>query len=79
MAVPAKTQDALPTGKALSAMLALLIAEREERLASSPNGHGARKTEVILAAGGLSPAEIAPLMGKNLDAVRKAIQRGRDS
>jgi hypothetical protein len=57
-------------------MLALLVAEREERLAANANG-GARKTEVILAGSGLNANEIAPLVGKNLDAVRKTIQRGK--
>jgi DNA-directed RNA polymerase specialized sigma24 family protein len=58
-------------------MLALLVADREERLAPPAGGpKSARKTELVLAASGLSPAEIAPLVGKNLAAVQKTIQRG---
>ena len=75
MPATSKTSESLDSGKALPAMLALLVAEREERLAASTTG-SARKTEVILAGSGLSANEIAPLVGKNLDAVRKTIQRG---
>jgi DNA-directed RNA polymerase specialized sigma24 family protein len=62
-------------GKAINAVLALLIAQREERL----GGENAtpRKTEVILASVGLTAPEIAPLVGKSADAVKKAIQRAR--
>ena len=74
VAAPSKNPEALSPDKALTAVLALLIAEREERLAASANG-SARKTEVILAGSGLNANEIAPLVGKNLDAVRKTIQR----
>jgi len=62
--------------KALTAVLALLIAERQERL----DANGANelpKTEVILASAGLQPTEIAPLVSKNYEAVKKTIQRGR--
>lgn len=76
VAATSKTPEPLDSDKALSAMLALLVAEREERLAASTNG-SARKTEVILVSGGLNANEIAPLVGKNLDAVRKTIQRGK--
>jgi DNA-directed RNA polymerase specialized sigma24 family protein len=58
-------------------MLALLVADREERLSPSADGaKNARKTEIVLSGSGLSPAEIAQLVGKNLAAVQKTIQRG---
>jgi DNA-directed RNA polymerase specialized sigma24 family protein len=58
--------------KALTAMLALMVAEREERLSGDSTG---RKTEVILASAGLAPAEIAALVGKKYDTVQKTILR----
>jgi DNA-directed RNA polymerase specialized sigma24 family protein len=78
-AMPAsnKSPEPLDSGKVLSAILALLVADREERVAANGDGKGLRKTEVILTAGGLTAAEIAPLVGKNLEAVRKTIQRGK--
>lgn len=70
-----KDADSTLTGdKALAGMLALQVAEREERLGDEKD---ARKTEVVLASAGLTATEIAALMGKKVDAVRKAIQRGR--
>jgi DNA-directed RNA polymerase specialized sigma24 family protein len=55
-------------------MVALMAAERAER---ESDGDPRRKTEIILADAGLQPGEIAPLVGKNEPAVRKAIQRAR--
>lgn len=77
MAAPNNNRDPLPADKALSAMLALLVADREDRIATEPDGTSLRKTEVVLAAGGLTAAEIVPLVGKNLEAVRSTIKRGR--
>jgi DNA-directed RNA polymerase specialized sigma24 family protein len=68
------TESTLTGDKALAGMLALLVAEREERLGDEKD---ARKTESVLASAGLTANEIAALMGKKVDAVRKAIQRGR--
>jgi DNA-directed RNA polymerase specialized sigma24 family protein len=68
------TDSPLTGDKALAGMLALLVAEREERL---DDDKAPRKTEVVLASAGLTANEIAALVGKNVDAVRKAIQRGR--
>jgi len=64
----------LDQGKALTAVLALLVTEREERLTG---GSHAPKTEALLAAAGLTPAEIAPLVGKKYEAVVKTIQRSQ--
>jgi hypothetical protein len=57
---------------ALKGMLALMVADREERA-----GRHARKTELVLADAGLPPAEIARLTGKSYAAVAKSIQRSR--
>lgn len=69
-----KVQLALEQDKALAGMLSLLVAEREERLNDKKEP---RKTEVILADAGLAIGEIAQLMGKNYDAVKQAVRRGR--
>jgi DNA-directed RNA polymerase specialized sigma24 family protein len=55
-------------------ILALLVDEREERIAGNKD---AGKTEIVLAKAGLAAPEIASLMGKKPDAVRKTLQRGR--
>jgi DNA-directed RNA polymerase specialized sigma24 family protein len=61
----------------MAGVLAILVAEREERLNGTDEKNKPAKTEVLLANAGLSANDIAQLMGKNLDGVRKAIQRGR--
>lgn len=76
MAGPSKTPEPLATDKALSALVALLVADREERLEGEANGKP-RKTELVLTTGGLNPQEIASLVGKNVAAVRKTIERAR--
>jgi hypothetical protein len=73
--MPRETSEPLDQGKALNAVLALLVAQRDERIGT--NGAEPRKTEVILASAGLNASEIAPLVGKKYDAVAKTIQRGR--
>jgi DNA-directed RNA polymerase specialized sigma24 family protein len=60
--------------KAMAGILALLIEEREERLAGNKD---ATKLEVLLARVGLSNEDIAAVTGKKPDAVRKAIERAR--
>ncbi|HZT91693.1 MAG TPA: hypothetical protein VFA05_06625 [Gaiellaceae bacterium] len=54
----------------------MLVAEREERLNGVDEARKAVKTELLLAGAGLAAPEIARLVGKNLEAVRKTIQRG---
>jgi DNA-directed RNA polymerase specialized sigma24 family protein len=63
--------------KALAGILALLVAEREERLNGVDEARKAAKTELLLAGAGLGAPDIAQLVGKNVEAVRKTIQRGR--
>jgi hypothetical protein len=65
---------ALSIEQSMGGVLALLVAEREERISG---GGEPLKTEVVLAAAGVLPAQIASLTGKKPDAVRKAIQRSR--
>ncbi len=74
-AVAAPKQDPQPLGqeKALSALVALTAADREERI--EPSANGARPTEVILAAAGLSNGEIGGLLDKKRDTVAKTILR----
>jgi DNA-directed RNA polymerase specialized sigma24 family protein len=74
MAAKAKNH-ALDQDRAINAVLALLVADREERLAG--DGAESRKSEVVLASVGLTANEIAPLVGKSTDAVTKTIQRAR--
>jgi len=61
--------------KAINAVLALLVAQREDRL----NGDGSdpARTEVVLSKVGMTAPEIAPFVGKNVEAVKKTIQRAR--
>ena len=73
MAVKNQDPQPLAQDKALSALVSLMAAEREERLEPSPEG--ARPTEVILANAGLSNAEIAMLLNKKRDTVQKTILR----
>lgn len=72
----AAVSQPLSLDKSMAAVLAMLVADREDRLNGTQNGDP-RKTELVLATAGLQAAEIAPLVGKNAEAVRKAIQRGR--
>jgi hypothetical protein len=62
----------IEASKAMAGILALLIEEREERLAGDKD---ATKIEVLLAKAGLSNDDIAAVTGKKPDAVRKAIER----
>jgi DNA-directed RNA polymerase specialized sigma24 family protein len=64
----------IDASKALAGILALLIEEREERLADDKE---ATKIEVLLAKVGLSNDDIAAVTGKKPDAVRMAIQRAK--
>lgn len=60
----------------LKALIALLADERESRVQDDSSS---RKTEILLADAGLSSSLIAQLIGKQPDAVRKAISRARQS
>lgn len=56
---------------ALSGILALLVAEREQR-----EGGGGRRTERILGGAGISVEHIATLTGHDARDVRAVIERG---
>lgn len=72
--MPKDSADGLTTEQLLNGILAMLIVEREER-GLDPNDR--RKTEVVLGAAGIPPTEIARFLNKNVDAVRKTLQRAR--
>jgi DNA-directed RNA polymerase specialized sigma24 family protein len=55
-------------------VLALLVEQREQRI---DGDRSAAKTELILARVGMSPDDIAAVMGKNKDAVRMVITRAK--
>ena len=73
----AAVKKSLDEAKVMAGVLALLVAEREDRLNDGSDKYTPAKTEVVLASAGLTAAEIAPLVGKNVPAVTKTIQRGR--
>ena len=76
MAVKAKPEETaqLRPEVAIAGVLALLVAEREERVSDRKD---LQRTELLLANVGPSNVEIAAVTGKNKDAVRMAIARGR--
>lgn len=57
----------------LAAQLAILVADREDRLRESDP----QKTELVLHSAGFEVPEIATLLGKKPDTVRKVIQRAK--
>lgn len=67
------TDDRLELETALIGILALLAAEREERL----SGTEPARTELVLANAGLPIRDIAKILGKNYQAVQKVVWRGR--
>ena len=68
------TQTHITADAALSGILALLVAEREERVKEDKN---AAKTEVLLGKAGVPVENIQALTGKKADAIRKALQRAK--
>jgi DNA-directed RNA polymerase specialized sigma24 family protein len=66
------SRHGIEASKAMAGVLALLIEEREERLAGDRE---APKIEVLLARIGFSNEDIAAVTGKKPDAVRKVIER----
>ena len=63
--------DALTPEKVMRGVLALLAADRDERIDKT----SARKSELVLADAGFSWQEIARLTGKNPEAVRSLLRR----
>ena len=58
----------------LAALVALLAAERDERL---DHRIDERRSEVVLADAGMSIAEIAQVLGRSPEAVKSAVRRQR--
>ena len=69
-----KGKNPIPAESSLAGILALLVEARESKPASDKT---AEKTELLLSAAGLTVEEIVAVTRKKPDAVRKAIQRGR--
>ena len=69
-------EEAIDLARSAAALVALLAAEREERLSQTDSP---RRTEVLLSDAGLTPHEISRLTGKSFAAVVKAIQRAKGS
>jgi len=65
------SEVASPTERVLLGILALLAAERDERV----DGATPRRTELILTDAGFSAREIAKLTGKEYEAVRSSVRR----
>lgn len=59
---------------ALAGLLALTVADRDERVKAAKVG---RRSELVLADAGLSAEQIAPLVNKSVGAVKKAVERDR--
>jgi DNA-directed RNA polymerase specialized sigma24 family protein len=64
----------IATEKAVLGILALLVEEREQRVAGDKD---ATKIEVLLARAGLSNADIAAVTGKSANAIRVTLHRAR--
>lgn len=65
---------AVPAEALLTAILAVLLDEREQRAKETP---GLRKSELLLVDSGLPVNTISTLLAKQPEAVRKAIYRAR--
>jgi hypothetical protein len=57
----------------LKAMLALMVADREERI----HGVAAQRSEILLVDAGLTLQVTADLTGRSYEAVKKTVQRAR--
>jgi hypothetical protein len=69
-----QSPDELDLAHVLRGLLALQVAERDDRLVHAGKP---RPSAVVLADAGLSYGAIGPLVGKKKDAVRKSVERFR--
>jgi hypothetical protein len=67
----------LDTDTALAAILAVLVADREDRLYADDPKREPIKTEVVRSLAGLENSEIVPLVARSADSVQKTVKRGR--
>jgi hypothetical protein len=67
------SEDPIGIQTLLTGILALLVADREERV----NGREERNTDVVLAGAGLTYGEISRLTGRPYEAVKSAVRRSR--
>jgi hypothetical protein len=73
-AMTKQSEEPLTLEQSMSGILALLVAERDERL-----GRGdPPPTDVLLADAGLGYGEISRVTGRPYEAVKSAVRRGRD-
>ncbi len=69
-----QSEEALTLEQAMSGILALMVAEREDRV-----GHREPPpTDVLLADAGLGYGEISRLTGRPYEAVKSAVRRARE-
>jgi len=69
----ADKENGNPTDRLLSGVLAMLVAERDDRLKDNEP----RPSEVILADAGFTVAEIAALTGRKYETVKSALRRSK--
>lgn len=62
---------------AMTAILAVLVADREDRLYATDTKHEPARTEIVLSMAGLDNSQIAALVGRTKDSVQKTVKRGR--
>lgn len=72
----AKT-EAMSLEQAMTGVLAMLAAARDDELNPARKLEDRRKTEVILAGAGLTPTQISQILDKKANTVAKAIARAR--
>jgi DNA-directed RNA polymerase specialized sigma24 family protein len=72
--MPSGAMQELTLEETMRGLLALQIADREERIAGAGSP---RRTDLVLADAGLSYAVIAALTGKKANTVAKAVERHR--
>ena len=79
MATENRGSDVLTTEQVMKGVLALLIAEREDKLAvhDGREKFQPKKTELILSNTGMTALQIAGLVGKKPNTVTKTISRAR--
>ncbi len=65
--------SAISVEKALAGILAVLVADRDDRLTQ----RDPRSTDVVLADAGLSYGEVAQLTGRPYETVKSAVRRSR--